>query len=63
MTDTDHYTNNEAAGYTKLAAGTLTNKRPHGSGAVYFLKVRLRLIYTWAELEAWIECHRGPRSL
>lgn len=62
MSDTDHYTTDEAAGYAKLAASTLTKKRPHGNGAVYFLKVRLRLIYAWAELEAWIECHRGPGS-
>lgn len=53
----DYLTTDQAAGYTKLAASTLTKKRLYGDGPAYS-KIGRRVVYRRADLDHWLDGHR-----
>lgn len=53
----DYLTTDQAAGYTKLAASTLTKKRLYGGGPP-FSKIGRRVVYRRADLDSWLDHHR-----
>ncbi len=57
MDNHDFLTTDQAAGYTKLAASTLTKKRLYGDGPA-FSKIGRRVVYRRADLDAWMARHR-----
>lgn len=62
MIETNYYTTDQAAGYMKLAASTLTKKRLYGDGPTYS-KIGRRVVYKRADLDAWLEsCRRTSTS-
>lgn len=57
MNHQDYLNTDQAAGYVKLAASTLTKKRLFGDGPPFF-KIGRRVVYRRADLDAWLSAHR-----